>query len=161
MCKFEFVEEYCMTIRDWMKLLEDKKEHYPISDEFIKNYQQSPVNKNGYVYFAWETGREICRETAEPNQKWNFFESYILILIEQGKIQLDDDAGKCYKRLKCPELLLWIAEAVGIDSEIVYDAARKAREIIDIGTNGHLRNKAGNEIASKMIPWNMIEEKNI
>ncbi|WP_313070245.1 hypothetical protein [Lacrimispora sp.] len=150
-----------MTIRDWMKLLEDKKEHYPISDEFIKNYQQSPVNKNGYVYFAWETGREICRETAEPNQKWNFFESYILILIEQGKIQLDDDAGKCYKRLKCPELLLWIAEAVGIDSEIVYDAARKAREIIDIGTNGHLRNKAGNEIASKMIPWNMIEEKNI
>ncbi|HEX8932211.1 MAG TPA: hypothetical protein VF810_03595, partial [Patescibacteria group bacterium] len=151
---------YCMTIKEWMKLLGDKKEHYPISDEFIKDYQQSPVNKNGYVYFAWETGRVICREIAEPNQKWHFFESYILILIEQGKIQLDDDAGKCYKKLKCPELLLWIAEAVGIDSEIVNEAARKAREIIDIDTNGQLRNKAGIEIANKMIPWYMIEDKN-
>lgn len=81
-------------------------------------------------------------------------------MIEQGKIQLDDDAEKCYKKLKCPELLLWIAEAVGIDSEIVNEAARKAREIIDIGTNGHSRNKAGIEIANRIIPWNMIEYKN-
>lgn len=149
-----------MKIREWMELLADKKEHYPVSDEFIKNYQQSPMNKNGYVYYAWKKGHVICREIAEPNQKWHFFESYISILIEQGKIQLDDDAGKCYKRLKCPELLLWIAEAVGIDSETVKEAARKAREIIDISTNGHLRNKAGIEIRNKMIPWNMIEGKN-
>lgn len=149
-----------MTIEEWMKLLADKKEHYPISDEFIKNYQQSPANKNGYVYFAWEEGCEICSKKAEPNQKWHFFESYISILIKQGKIQLDDDAGKRYKKLKCPELLLWIAEAVGIDSEIVNEASKKAKEIIDIGTNGRSRNKAGIEIANKMIPWNMIENKN-
>lgn len=149
-----------MTIKEWMELLADKKEHYPVSDEFIKSYQQSPVNKNGYVYYAWEIGRVVCREIAEPNQKWHFFKSYISILIEQGKIQLDDDAEKCYKKLKCPELLLWIAEAIGIDSEIVNEAARKAREIIDIGTNGHSRNKAGIEIANRIIPWNMIEYKN-
>lgn len=139
--------------------LEDKKEHYPISDEFIKNYQQSPNNKNGYVYFAWETGHIISRKLAEPNQKWHFFESYILILIDQNKIQLDDDAEKCYNRLKCPELLLWIAEAVGIGSELVNQAAKKAEEIIDLGTNGFSRNKAGTEIAKKIIPWNKIKEQ--
>lgn len=149
-----------MKIKEWMGLLADKKEHYPVSDEFIKNYQQSPVNKDGYVFFAWKTGHIICREIAEPNQKWHFFESYMLIMIAQGKIQLDDDAGKWYKNLKCPELLLWIAEAVGIDSEIVNEAAKRAREIIDSGINGRLRNKAGNEIANKIIPWKMIEDKN-
>lgn len=140
-----------------MKLLVDKKEHYPISDEFIRNYQQSPVSKNGYVYLAWKTGHAICSETAEPNQKWHFFESYMLTSIVEGNIQLDDDAEKCYKRLKCPELLLWIAEAAGIDSDIVNEAARKAREIIDNGTNGHSRNEAGNKI-KMMIPWDMIEK---
>lgn len=147
-----------MTIKEWMELLEDKEEHYPISDEFIKSYQQSPVNKNGYVYYAWEIGRVICRELAEPNQKWHFLESYLSIAIKQGKLQLNDDAGKCYKKLKCPELLLWIAEAVGIDSEVINKASRRSREIIDSGTNGRSRNKAGIEIANKIIPWNIIEE---
>ncbi|MBS4842905.1 MULTISPECIES: hypothetical protein [Clostridium] len=148
-----------MQIKEWMEFLADKKEHYPVSDEFIKNYQQSPRNKNGYVFFAWETGHIICREISEPNQKWHFFESYMLIMIAQGKIQPDDDAEKRYRKLNCPELLLWIAEAVGIDSEIVNEAARKARVIIDSGTNGHLRTKAGYEIREEIIPWKMIEDK--
>lgn len=152
------MEEFCMTIKEWMKLLEDKKEHYPISDEFIRNYQQSPVSKNGYVYFAWKTGHVICSETAEPNQKWHFFESYMLTSIVDGKIQLDDDAEKRYKMLKCPELLLWIAEAVGIDSDIVNEAASQAREIIDNGVNGYSRNEAGRKIAKELIPWDMIEK---
>lgn len=149
-----------MTIAEWMKILANKKEHYPISDEFVKFYQQSPLNKDGYVYLAWETGHVICREIAEPNQKWHFFESYILILITQGKLQLSDDAEKCYKKLKCPELLLWIAEAAGIESEKINEAAKVARDIIDYGTNGRARNTAGIKIVKEIIPWNMIEEKN-
>ncbi|KHD36593.1 hypothetical protein NL50_08690 [Clostridium acetobutylicum] len=148
-----------MKIKQWMEFLADKKEHYPVSDKFIRNYQQGLENKNGYVFFAWKTGHIICREISEPNQKWHFFESYMLIMIAQGKIQLDDDAGKWYRKLKCPELLLWIAEAVGIDTEIVNEAERKAREIIDSGTSGRLRNKAGNEITQKIITWEIIKDE--
>ena len=67
-----------MELKEWMDYLIKQQEHYPVSDEFIKKYQQSPNNHKGYIYYAWETGHIIDRNLAEPNQKWHFFESYIL-----------------------------------------------------------------------------------
>ena len=62
----------------------------------------------------------------------------------------------------CPELLLWIAEACGINNSIIRKAENKAREIINIGRKenkeGQSRNKAGIMIR-KTITWSMIEEK--
>lgn len=145
-----------MEISEWIDFLVDKKEHYPISDDFIKNYQQSPNNKNGYVYFAWETGHVINKEIAEPNQKWHFFESYMLIMIAQRRIKIEDKAERIYRKIRCPELLLWIAEAVGVDSEKVENAALDAKIIID-KEEKLARNKAAQNIKDA-IPWKMIED---
>ena len=55
-----------------------------------------------------------------------------------------------------------MAEACGVDDNIVRKAEKKAREIINTGRmenkEGQSRNKAGIMIR-KMISWNMIEEK--
>lgn len=151
----ESVKECSITIGEWMKYLSDKSEHYPISDEFIKKHQQSPNSKKGYIYYAWETNHTINRMIAEPNQKWHFFESYILRLLCNDKINLDDSAEKIYRRIVCPELLLWIAEACGINVKLVKKASRKAQKII--AKDNSARNNAGIEIR-KIIPWTVIEK---
>lgn len=148
--------KYDVTLKEWMKFLCSKKEHYPISDEFVRKYQQAPTNKNGYIFYAWEVGHLIQKRMAEPNQKWHFFDAYILKLLEANKVNLDDSAKRIYGRIKCPELLLWIAEASGIESEIVEDASKEAKNIID-RNNKNARNSAGDTIRKK-IPWERIEE---
>lgn len=70
----------------------------------------------------------------------------------------DEKCTKSYRDLKCPELLLWIAEAAGVNLELVEDAAKKAKEIIDSGDSGYLRNTAGYKIKT-IITWEMIEER--
>ncbi|URZ16710.1 hypothetical protein CLFE_027570 [Clostridium felsineum DSM 794] len=62
-------------------------------------------------------------------------------------------------RVICPELLLWMAEAAGVDSKIVAEAEQSARVIIDNGANGYARNKAGREIKKNIIKWEMIEKQ--
>ncbi len=146
-----------MTISEFMNFLDKKNEHYPISDEFIKKYQQSPASINGYVYYAWETGRVIHKEIAEPNQKWHFFESYILRLLNDKKISLDDPAEKIYGRIKCPELLLWIAEASCIEEDKVKKASKEAQSTIESNIK-FARNVAGRKIRT-IITWDIIKEK--
>lgn len=145
-----------MKVNEFMKHYEGKNEHYPISDEFVKKYQQSHDNKKGYVHYAMEQGLLVCKEKAEPNQKWHLSEAYMQELLEKEQIQSNDDAKTRYNNLKCPELLLWIAEAAGVDSEIIAEAARKASETIDKGTNGYSRIAACGEI-KKIIRWSLIE----
>lgn len=151
-----------MTVKDWIECLEHAKEHYPISDEFIRTHQQDPRNPKGYMYYAWKMGHPICREIAEPNQRWHFFESYVAVkIIMDGKSFLDSDAKDIYlggyrkgKGLQCPELLLWIGEASGIDSQTIEDAAREAKSIIDQGGS---RQRAAKEI-KRYIRWELLEE---
>jgi len=150
----ENVKKSSITLREWMKYLSNKSEHYPISDEFIKKYQQSPKSKKGYIYYAWETSHTINKIIAEPNQKWHFFESYILRLLCDNKISLDDSAEKIYGRIKCPELLLWIAEACGIKEEDVIYASKEAQEIIVKNTSA--RNSASRRI-HELILWTDVE----
>lgn len=144
-----------MTLQEFKEKLADAKEHYQIVDSFVKDYRQSMKNRNGYVYFAKINNRVIDKSIGEPNQKWHFFDSYL------GRAEYKDltDAKLIYNRLKCPELLLWIAEAVGIEKEIVKEAAKEAAKIIDAGSNGRARNRAGDLIRKKYFTWETIEKK--
>lgn len=110
-----------MKMYEFIDYFTDKKEHYKISDSFASDerYRQK---ENGYIKKAKEACIEINIKKAEPNQKWHLLTSYYDESSDRNK-----DAKACYNRLKCPELLLWIAEAAGIDSKIVNMAATKAR----------------------------------
>ena len=143
-----------MTICEWMARMKHKNEHYGISDAFVKDYQQG---KTGYIKYAMQVGYPIKKSQAEPNQKWHLFESYLHRRLADEKLSLEDSAEAVYKRLKCPELLLWIAEASGVDCLKVKEAANRAKEIIDSGSDGRARNKAGQEIV-RIISWRTIEQ---
>ena len=81
----------------------------------------------GYIKFAHKTGHTVSAEQCEPNQKWHLFESYISRTFEDEGENVVVHIGK----LKCPELLLWMAEAAGIDEEIVTEAKEAAASEID------------------------------
>lgn len=113
-----------ISLIDLIKFYCEKNEHYPISDEFMKKYQQK---SGGYIKFAHKTGHTVSAEQCEPNQKWHLFESYISRTFEDEGENVVVHIGK----LKCPELLLWMAEAAGIDEEIVTEAKEAAASEID------------------------------
>lgn len=139
-----------MTIQDLIKFYIEKEKHYPISDLFVKaGYGQK---KNGYIKKAKKANKTISCEDAEPDQRWHFLESYASTLDAKADV-------KTVYRVICPELLLWMAEAAGVDSKIVAEAEQSARVIIDNGTNGYARNKAGREIKKNIIKWEMIEKQ--
>ena len=122
-----------------------KKQHYPISDEFVSSgYQQS---NGGYI----DKATDVDTSLAEPNQKWHFLESYA------PSVSDNREASKVYMGLQCPELLLWIAEAAGVDPEIVQAASDEAKEIIDGGSSGHARNSACKAIR-EVIPFSTAEQ---
>lgn len=102
----------------------DKKEHYPISDEFIEKYQQK---EGGYITYAYETNHLIDASKHEPNQKWHLMESYFItkLIGNHGEINFSNGI------FKCPELLLWMAEAAGVDEKIVNEASNYAKERIN------------------------------
>lgn len=113
-----------INLIDLIKFYYDKEKHYPISDEFIKKYQQK---SGGYIKFAHDTGHTVSAEQCEPNQKWHLFEAYISYKLNKN----GGDAKARMGKLKCPELLLWMAEAAGIDDEIVTEAKEAATSEID------------------------------
>ena len=104
------------TIGEFADYLSDKKEHYPLSDEFIERYQQT---SGGYIDYARQCGIPVDKMNHSPNQKWHFFYSWI----EYGEIDTSLSAySRVYIGLKCPELLLWIYEAMGVNPNKVKEA---------------------------------------
>ena len=125
--------EVTITIRDIADYLENKNEHYPMSDEFIERYQQT---SGGYIDYAKKTGHMVNKEMHEPNQKWHFFNSWLYQSIDDGSLTWDADAKKrVYTNLLCPELLLWIYEATEVDPIKVRNAKKVAEEGKSAGTN--------------------------
>ncbi len=118
-----------LTIDEYTTFLKTKAEHYPISDEFIEKYQQ---NDGGYIDLAKQLGIPVDRQIHSPNQKWHFFESWFNPKLEAGGFALTDSArSKIYTPLLCPELLLWMYEASGIDPDKIkaaYDIAVDYKE---------------------------------
>ena len=102
----------------------DKNEHYPISDKFLEKYQKKD---DEYVIFAYETGHIVNERMHEPNQKWHLFEAYFIYKL----VEKDGDVEFRRGSFKCPELLLWLAEAADVNSNIVEEAATYASEKIE------------------------------
>ncbi|MDD6572030.1 MAG: hypothetical protein PUF12_06575 [Thermoflexaceae bacterium] len=141
-----------MTVKDLASFYADKKEHYDISDSFVKcndgKYQQS--RKSGYMAYARKMGIIMDYSKAEPNQKWHLLEAYCA--------QKGNDFKISRGTFRCPELVLWMAEAAGIDKKIIIKAEEGARQIIDEGVNGRARNAAARYI-KELIVWDVLEEK--
>ncbi len=109
-----------VTMLEMTNLLAGKKAHYPLSDEFSEKYQQTD---GGYLDNADKADIPCDRQLHEPNQKWHFFESWFYPSIDDGSITWDADAkSRVYSKLLCPELLLWIYEACGVEPVKVRNA---------------------------------------
>lgn len=116
-----------VTMLDFASFLIEKKEHYPLSDEFIEKYQQK---SGGYIDYAKQTGHLVDKQKHEPNQKWHFFESWLLESFKAKTIKWEDSAkSRVYSKLLCPELLLWIYEASDVDPAKV----KKAKDAAESG----------------------------
>lgn len=113
-----------ITMYDIAEFLKGKKEHYPLSDEFIERYQQS---SGGYIDNAKKAGMVVDKQQHEPNQKWHFFESWLYPTIEEGMSWEESAESRVYKKLLCPELLLWIYEACEV-SPVKVKAAKEVAE---------------------------------
>ena len=132
-----------VTVKQMADYLQGKKEHYPLSDEFIERYQQS---SGGYL----DKDQEVNKELHSPNQKWHFFESWLYPSIEDGTLTWDADAkSKVYTRLLCPELLLWMYEACEVSPSKVREAKLVAEQAKVNGT--HISTMAKNMRAC--VPW--------
>ncbi len=135
-------EAAVVTNADIMVFYNDKKEHYPYTDKFISECEFGQQNGGGYIQFALNTGHEIIKDLAKPNQKWHFLESYCINKIKNEGIEWLEEKAHPWS-LQCPELLLWLVEAAGIDTQRVsdlcdaliktcttYKARREARNLI-------------------------------
>ena len=112
--------ETTYTVGQFCDYLTDKKEHYPLSDEFIERYQQT---SGGYIDYAKKCGIEVNKYNHSPNQKWHFFTSWVDQTLEEEPDFMSHDAkSRVYTKLLCPELLLWIYEAMGVDPNLVRNA---------------------------------------
>ena len=157
-----------MKKRDLIEYFSTCGEHYLLSDDFVKKYQQNkgktPNTDTGYIKNAYNKGMNIDADRAEPNQKWHLLNSYFEIDKKEFNINKEIydksaliwsmgnvDTGKGGPGLKCPELLLWIAEAVGCD---ICEAKAEAEKYCAKGE----RLLACNAI-KKIIKWEEIENK--
>lgn len=141
-----------ITVQQLAFFLIDKNEHYPLSDEFIEHYQQP---RGGYIKFARDTGHLVDRKRHEPNQKWHFFESWLIRSFVNGSVCWNKEAEKAvYKRIQCPELLLWLLEAVGVDSSSV----KSAKEIAEDGKEKNVNTGTIAKRIRERVPWDDIEK---
>lgn len=140
-----------VTMKDMEIFLKDKNEHYPLSDEFIEKYQQTG---GGYIDLARQLGLTVNKEMHEPNQKWHFFDSWMYPSIEANTLSWDESAqNRVYSKLLCPELLLWIYEASGVDPA-------KVKAAKDVAEQGRSEKLQVSSIAKNMracVPWEDIE----
>lgn len=144
--------EAAVTMREIADFLTEKEAHYPLSDEFIERYQQA---SGGYIDLAKKTaGMVVDKEKHEPNQKWHFFDSWLYPSIEDGSLTWDASAKtRVYSNLLCPELLLWIYEASGVDPD-------KVRAAKTVAEQGRVAGTKVATIAKNMracVPWEDIE----
>ena len=89
------IADTVITMRDIADFLEGKKEHYPLSDEFIERYQQT---SGGYIDNAKKAGLTVDKQQHEPNQKWHFFESWLYPTISEGMSWDETAEHSVYKK---------------------------------------------------------------
>ncbi len=129
--KVELPEDYVITMSDMERFLLTKNEQYPITNEYVELYQQE---SGGYIDNAKKSGLVVDKSQHLPSQKWHYFESWLYPTIEEGMLWDASASNRSYGAFSCPELLLWIIEATGVDSQKVIEAKNIAIEGKQNGT---------------------------
>ena len=124
--KIELPDDYVITMSDMERFLLTKDEQYPITNEYVELYQQE---SGGYIANAIKAGLVVDKTQHLPSQKWHYFDSWLYATIEEGMSWDASASDRSYGKFSCPELLLWIIEATGVDSA-------KVREAKDIAVAG-------------------------
>lgn len=124
--KVDLPADYVITMSDMERFLLTKDEQYPITNEYVELYQQA---SGGYISNALNAGLVVDKAQHLPSQKWHYFESWLYATIDEGMLWDASASDRSYGKFSCPELLLWIIEATGVDSE-------KVREAKDIAIEG-------------------------
>ena len=124
--KIDLPDDYVITMSDMERFLLTKDEQYPITNEYVELYQQA---SGGYIANALKAGLVVDKAQHLPSQKWHYFDSWLYATIEEGMLWDASASDRSYGKFACPELLLWIIEATGVDSE-------KVREAKDIAIEG-------------------------
>lgn len=124
--KIDLPDDYVITIADMERFLLTKDEQYPITNEYVELYQQA---SGGYIDNAIKAGLVVDKAQHLPSQKWHYFDSWLYATIEEGMSWDASASSRSYSNFACPELLLWIIEATGVD-------ATKVREAKDIAVAG-------------------------
>lgn len=140
-----------VTMKDLADFLLTKDAHYPLSDEFIERCQQKD---GGYIENAKKAGIVVDKQLHSPDQKWHFFESwYYPSISDQTMLYTDSAESRAYKKLLCPELLLWMYEACEVNPEKVRKAKDVAEKAKVDGT--HISTMASN--MRKCVLWEDME----
>ena len=124
--RIDLPDDYVITMSDMERFLLTKDEQYPITNEYVELYQQE---SGGYIANAIKAGLVVDKSQHLPSQKWHYFESWLYATIEEGMSWDASASDRSYGKFSCPELLLWIIEATGVDSA-------KVREAKDIAVQG-------------------------
>ena len=140
-------DDYVITMSDMERFLLTKDEQYPITNEYVELYQQA---SGGYIANALAAGLVVDKAQHLPSQKWHYFDSWLYATIEEGMLWDASASDRSYGKFSCPELLLWIIEATGVDSE-------KVREAKDIAVEGKENGLGVSTICAnirKAVPFN-------
>lgn len=123
-----------MTVFELKDLLLMKKDHYPISDDFNDTHGQV---KNVF----WNSQKEHLLPwlDAQATRGSGSF----------TRKKPNTDAKTMYAHLSCPECQLWLAEAAGVDSELIQKAADVAKKLDRVVSRA--------AIIRRTIPWSTIE----
>ena len=129
--KVDLPEDYVITMSDMERFLLTKEEQYPITNEYVELYQQE---SGGYISNALKAGLVVDKAQHLPSQKWHYFESWLYPTLEEGMLWDASASDRSYGKFSCPELLLWIIEATGVDTQKVIEAKNIAIEGKQNGT---------------------------
>ena len=124
--KIDLPDNYVITMSDMERFLLTKDEQYPITNEYVEIYQQA---SGGYIANALKAGLVVDKAQHLPTQKWHYFQSWLYATIDEGMLWDASASNRSYSKFSCPELLLWIIEATGVETA-------KVREAKDIAMEG-------------------------
>lgn len=123
-----------MTTFELKNLLQTKEEHYTISDAYNETHGQIKnvfwKNQKDHL-LPWLDAQATTGSGSFTRRKPN------------------TDAQTMYAHLSCPECQLWLAEAAGVDVDLIQKAADDAKKLDKVVSRAAL--------IRRTIPWSTIE----
>ena len=144
--KITLPADYVVTMSDMERFLSTKNEQYPLTNEYVELYQQE---SGGYIKNALNAGLVVDKTQHLPSQKWHYFTSWLYPTIEEGMLWDASASYRSYGAFQCPELILWIIEATGVETS-------KVEEAKDIAISGKANGVSSSSICGQIraaVPW--------